>query len=182
MSEQVKDTDQNLKKYFDILELNGNAALVDIKNSYQHLKKLYSSQPPVLSPILDEVPDKKRKEILGQLDEAYTKLNTHFSEGEKQKIKTARQRVADHHIPEFEVFSGNALKLTREVLGIELQEISLFSGIPLKHLKNIELEKFDLLPPKGYIKVFLKKYAEYLSLDPHKVIDDYFKVYDKKKS
>jgi cytoskeleton protein RodZ len=88
--------------------------------------------------------------------------------------------VARHNVPEFEVFSGNALRLTREVLGINLKEIALYSGIPLSHLKNIELERFDLLPPIGYIKAFLKKYAEYLSLDSQKVINDYLKRFDKK--
>jgi cytoskeletal protein RodZ len=64
---------------------------------------------------------------------------------------------------------------------VELKEIALFTGIPAKHLKNIELERFDLLPPTGYIKVFLKKYAEYLALDTEKVIADYLEVLERKK-
>lgn len=64
---------------------------------------------------------------------------------------------------------------------MELKEIALFTGVPAEHLKNIELERLDLLPPQGYIKVFLRKYAEYLALDPKKVVEDYLVLFDKKK-
>ncbi len=165
------------KEFFDILELGTDAGFVEIKSSYQHLKKLYSSQPLVISPFIDEMPPEKREEILDDLERAYKALKDHFVESEKTTLSTAKQRVNNHNIPEFECLNGDALKLTREVLGIDLKEISLFSGIPLKHLVNIEEENFDLLPPKGYIKVFLKKYAEYLSLDTKRVMEDYFKNY-----
>ncbi|MCP4147366.1 MAG: hypothetical protein GY757_06410 [bacterium] len=174
----VKNVD-NIKKYFEILELTPEASFSEVKNAYQHLKRLYSSEPLVLSPIIDEIPEEKRLEIVKQLEDAFDVLKKYFSIGKKQKFKIAKQRVANHNVPEFEVFNGNALKLTREVLGIELKEIALFSGIPERHLKNIELEKFDQLPPKGYIKVFLRKYAEYLSLDAKKIIHDYFRDSEK---
>ena len=169
-----------LKQYFEILELDSGAPFIEVKTSYFHLKKLYSSQPLVISPILDEMSESKRSSILNQLDDAYEKLKEFYTENEQTKIKTAKERVSRHNVPEFEVFSGNALRLTREVLGIELKELALYTGIPLRHLKNIEMERFDLLPPKGYIKVFLKKYADYLSLDSEKVIKDYIKVIEKK--
>ncbi len=169
-----------LKEHFDVLELSPRATLLEVKTAYLHLKKLYSSDALVLSPLLDEISDERREGILVQLEDAYRALKDHFTVKEQTQIKTARERVNRHNVPEFEVFTGNALKLTREVLGIELKEISLYSGIPIKHLQNIEMERFELLPPKGYIRVFLKKYAEFLSLDPQKVLEDYLKAYDKK--
>ncbi|MCP4220624.1 MAG: helix-turn-helix domain-containing protein [bacterium] len=169
------------KKYFDVLELKPEADFSDVKNTYMHLRKLYSSQPLVLSPIIDEMTEGKRIEILNQVEDAYVNLKRHFSTDELDKISTTRQRVQARNVPEFEVFNGNALKLTREVLGIDLKEIAMYSGVPLKHLQNIEQEKFDQLPPKGYVKVFLKQYAEYLSLDVRQVTEDYMKHYDQKK-
>ena len=185
MSEEtnIKNTEERLKykKYYDILEIKTDAAFLEVKSAYLHLRKLYSSQPLVLSPIMDEISEDKREDILKQLNHAYETLKEFYTAHEKGKIKSAKEWVRTHNVPEFEVYSGNALRLTREVLGVELNEIALFTGVPAKHLKNIELERLDQLPPKGYIKVFLKKYAEYLSLDSEKIIDDYLKLVDNKK-
>jgi cytoskeletal protein RodZ len=73
------------------------------------------------------------------------------------------------------------LKLTREVLGVELQEIALGTGIPVSHLRNIERERFDLLPPRGYVRIYVSRYAQYLALDAPKVTSDYMKAYKMKK-
>ncbi len=175
-----KNNNNHNKKYYTVLELKPDASFLEVKSAYLHLKKLYSSKPPVLESIVDDIPEKMRVEILNQVEEAYVKLKEYYIERDQRKIRTAEERVARHNVPEFDVFSGNALRLTREVLGISLKEIALYSGVPLRHLRNIELERFDLLPPVGYIKVFLSKYAEYLSLDSKKVINDYLKRFDKK--
>lgn len=175
-----KNTEKN-KKYYQILELTPGASFLEVKSAYAHLKKLYSSEPLVLSPIVDEISEQKRLEILNQLDDAYAHLKEFYTEEEKEKIRSTKEWVVTHNVPEFELYTGNALKITREVLGVELTEIALFTGIPARHLKNIELERFELLPPRGYIKVFLKKYAEYLALDTEKVIADYLDVLERKK-
>jgi hypothetical protein len=181
MCEKSNNNNNDNEKYYRILELKPDASFLEVKSAYLHLKKLYSSKPLVMEPIMDEISEEMQLKILDQLEEAYVKLKEFFTAKDQTKIKTAKERVARHNVPEFEVFSGNALRLTREVLGIDLKEIALYSGVSLSHLKNIELERFDLLPPIGYIKVFLKKYAEYLSLDSKKVIKDYLKRFDKKK-
>jgi cytoskeletal protein RodZ len=85
--------------------------------------------------------------------------------------------AAKKRIPEFEAFSGKALRLIREVMGIELEDAALATGIPHKHLKSLEQEEYDTLPPPGYIKAYIKKYAEYLYLDSAKVTQDYMKRY-----
>ncbi len=61
-------------KYLEILELGPDASLVEIKKSYLHLKRLYSTDSIVISPIAEEFPEEKRKEILQQIEGAYTKL------------------------------------------------------------------------------------------------------------
>jgi hypothetical protein len=176
----VSKESKHLKKYFDILEVNPNSTFFEVKSAYFHLKKLYSSKSVVLSPIEEDITETNRRKIIENLKEAYEVLREYYSTGEKEKIQNSKERVNNRNVPEFEVFSGNALKLTREVLGVELEELSLFTGISIQHLKNIELENFNLLPPKGYIRLFLKKYADVLSLDSEKVIKDYLKIVDLK--
>lgn len=169
------------KKYYDVLEINPDASFQEVKNAYWHLKKLYASEAPVLIPVLDEISDENRLEILNRIEDAYTHLKEYYKVEEKEKAASTRQWAVTHNVPEFAVYSGNALKVIREVLGVDLKEIALFTGVPVGHLKNIELERLDLLPPQGYVKVFLRKYAEYLALDPQKVTSDYLALYDRLK-
>jgi hypothetical protein len=174
-------SEESLDQYLKVLELEPDASFSEIKSAYFHLKKFYSSQSPVLSALMDEVSEAKQDQLLTQIEEAYQKLKEYHSAEKTEKQKMTRDRVMHNHIPEFEVFSGNALKLTREVLGVRLEEIALATAIPLKHLKNIEMERFDLLPPEGYVRIYITKYAEYLSLDKKRVTQDYMKAIYKRK-
>lgn len=174
--------EENLNRYFEILELKPDASFSEIKSAFFHLKKLYSSQSPVLSIMMTDISETRSKRLLEQIEEAYQKLKEYYSTEKTEKERVTRDRVMRKNIPEFEVFSGNALKLTREVLGVRLEEIALATGIPVNHLKNVEMERFDLLPPGGYIRIYVTKYAEYLSLDSQRVTSDYMKAVYKKRS
>lgn len=167
-------------KYFEILELTPEASLYEIKCAYLHLKKLYSSASPVLFALGRDIPQEKRDRLLKQIDEAYKKLKEFYLSEKIEKEERTRYRVMQKSIPEFEIFGGNALKLTREVLGLELNEIALATGVAMEHLKNIEQERFDLLPPGGYLRIYVTKYAEYLSLDAKRVLKDYMKAFNNK--
>jgi hypothetical protein len=170
-----------LNKYYETLELKPNASFSEIKSAFFHLKKLYSSQSPVLSVMMAEISEARSERLLAQIEEAYQKLKEYYSTKKTEKQRVTRDRVMRKNIPEFEVFSGNALKLTREVLGVRLEEIALATGIPRIHLKSIEMERFDLLPPGGYIRIYVTKYAKYLSLDSKRVTTDYMKAVYKKR-
>jgi hypothetical protein len=173
--------EENLNRYYEILELKPNASFSEIKSAYFHLRKLYTSQSPVLSIMMTDISETRSERLLGEIEEAYQKLKEYYSTEKTEKQRVTRDRVMRKNIPEFEVFSGNALKLTREVLGVRLEEIALATGIPVNHLKNVEMERFDLLPPGGYIRIYVTKYAEYLSLDSQRVTSDYMKAVSKKK-
>ena len=173
--------EEALDKYFQVLELSPGSPFSEIKSAYFHLKKLYSSESPVLSAIKDDITDTSQELLLNQIEEAYSILKEHYSEKKIERHKLTRDQVINRCIPEFDVFSGNALKLTREVLGVRIEEIALATGIPLKHLKNLERERFDLLPPDGYIRIYISRYAEYLSLDTQRVTSDYMNAVYKKK-
>lgn len=62
------------KRYFETLELTPGASLKEIKNTYEYLKKLYSTDSVETSPIADEFLEEKRHEILQHIEEAYTKI------------------------------------------------------------------------------------------------------------
>ena len=63
--------DKKLKKYYDVLEISPDASVLEIRNAYLRLKKLYSTDSVVMSPIADEFSMKERREILQHVEEAF---------------------------------------------------------------------------------------------------------------
>lgn len=175
-------SDKELKKYFDILEISPDASVLEIRNAYMRLKKLYSSDSVVLSPIADEFSKQERQKILQQVEDAYVKLMEIFKDrpGIQSSGKTGRVRPGKV-LPEEETeqvsYSGPVLRQLREKMGIQLFEVSLDTKIRMEILESIEQEKFDSLPPEVYLKGHLVNYANYLLLDPKKVAEDYVSRY-----
>ena len=167
--------DIDLEKYFESLEITKDASFTEMKNSYIHLRNLYSKSNLSISPLIESLSKKKQKFIVKEIDEAFRMLEQYYQEKKQESIKNKKEKIQKSRIPTFEVIGGEALKMIRKVLGIELEEIAFLSGVQVKHLNNIELERYDLLPPDIYVKTFLRKYASQLSLDSKKVVADYFK-------
>ena len=56
---------------------------------------------------------------------------------------------------------------------IPLEEISKVTKIKEHHLKAIEEDRYELLPPALYVKGYLNVYARYLNLNPKDIILQY---------
>jgi cytoskeletal protein RodZ len=68
---------------------------------------------------------------------------------------------------------GEQLKKVRSDGRIVLSEVSRETKIPIRYLTMIEEGDYESLPPDVYVKGFLKSYAEYLGVEPKKLIDLY---------
>jgi len=172
----------DLKKYYDMLELPPDAPLRDIHNSFMRLKKIYAGESIVLAPLGEEFSEKKRKKILEQIEEAYLKLleakkdapsRTAFLFTDGQEPGAGAEAAALDDAP----YTGPTLRKIREKAGVELSEISKELKLRLELLKHIEEEKFEGLPEAIYLKVHLKNYAAYLGLNPVRVIEEYLRRY-----
>jgi DnaJ-class molecular chaperone len=75
--------------------------------------------------------------------------------------------------------SGQDLKNLRESLGIELEEVFEATKISPTALDAIERDDLTNLPPKIYLKSFLKSYAEVLQLDAKQLVEGYVKNMEK---
>jgi len=175
----VKD---ELKKYFEMLELPPDASLRDIHNSYLRLKKLYAGDSIVLAPLGEEFPEKKRKKVLDEIEEAYLKLLAAkkdepsrtaflFEDTPSPENASRPEKVVD--LPT----TGPSLRKIREKAGVDLSEISKEFKVRIELLKSLEEERFEALPEAIYLKVHLKNYAVFLGLNPAKVIDEYLPRY-----
>jgi cytoskeletal protein RodZ len=173
---------KNLKRYFEILELDSDASLSEIKNSYIRLRRLYSTDSMVITPIADEFSEKRRLAVLRQIEEAFMKLNDVLKDEHKESANFGKSGMASENGAlseevESVSFSGDVLKQIREKRGIHLHEVALETKIRMEILENIEHERFDSLPEEVYLRGHVSNYARYLSLDPRKVADDYIVRY-----
>ena len=174
-------SNKELKKYFEILEISPDATILEIRNAYNRLKKLYSTDSVVISPIADEFSKKERKEILQQVEEAFKKLMESLK-GRHSSSPSHTGNLVSNDDPsaektEEESYSGSVLKQIREKMGIQLFEVSLDTKIRMELLESIEDEKFDSLPQEVYLKGHLTNYASYLLLKPNKVTQGYIARY-----
>jgi len=93
---------EEYQKYLEILELNPKASLAEIKKSYLHLKRLYSTDSIAISPIAEEFPEEKRKKILIQIEEAYNNLLALLEKEDKNILKKEKRITFDIDIAERE--------------------------------------------------------------------------------
>lgn len=68
---------------------------------------------------------------------------------------------------------GERLKITREELGVDIDEASQEVKIQKKYLAALEGGDYSALPGSVYIESFLKKYAEYLGVSSDFVLSLY---------
>jgi len=173
---------KSLKRYFEILELDSDASLSEIKNAYFRLKRLYSTDSIVITPIADEFSKKRRLAVLKKIEEAYIKLNEELKDERQKSTHFGMPGITSENGSEGEEvdsvsFSGDVLRQIREKRGIQLYEVWLDTKIRVEILENIEHERFDALPQEIYLKGHVSNYARYLLLDPRKVADDYISRY-----
>lgn len=173
---------------FAVLELGSDASLAQVKSAYLRLKKLYSGESPLLSPIARDFPEEKRLRILIEVEEAYHNLLKHFHvEHIEEHLAAGRVFPLSPLAPLREsgseggaaggelTFSGPVMKKIRQDLGIPLQTISRDTKLRGEQLEAIESESFEKLPDEAYLRAQLKAYAGHLLLNPVKVISDYLK-------
>lgn len=65
---------------------------------------------------------------------------------------------------------GAYLKSLREERGISLEEISQRTRIAVSNLDFLEKERFELLPPRAFVKGFIRSYVQELGLNPEEAL------------
>jgi len=174
---------EHVKRYFEVLELPETASFAEVRNSYLHLRSLYSKESIVTSPIRDEFSEESMQEIIRQIEDAYSHLLSFFndrrdtSEADERSTSAASDERIRSEIAMIMSFSGPVLREVREKMNVGLHEIALTTNIRIRYLEDIELERFDSLPPEVYLRGFVTDYARFLSLDYRKVADDYMSRY-----
>ncbi|MCL2521077.1 MAG: helix-turn-helix domain-containing protein [Spirochaetaceae bacterium] len=65
---------------------------------------------------------------------------------------------------------GESLKEAREKLGIDLETAAAETNISLRYLQALEADNFEAFNSETYVQLFLKNYADFLSLDTNRIL------------
>jgi cytoskeleton protein RodZ len=68
---------------------------------------------------------------------------------------------------------GDTLSEARTRRAVDLDEVHAATGIRPRYLRAIEQEDWDALPEEFYARSFIRKYAEFLRVDPEPLVEEY---------
>jgi hypothetical protein len=68
---------------------------------------------------------------------------------------------------------GDTLADARTRRAVDLEEVHAATGIRPRYLEAIEQEDWDALPEEFYARAFIRKYAQYLEVDPGPLVEEY---------
>jgi cytoskeletal protein RodZ len=68
---------------------------------------------------------------------------------------------------------GEVLRKERELRGIELREVADATKISVRFLQALENDRLDILPGGIFPRAFVRQYANYLGLDPDRMVNEF---------
>ena len=163
-------------KHYQLLELNEHCSFEELLSSYNHLKKLYSTNSIAIIPLEDELTEKDKLKTLDELDQAF-EIVSELIKKDKELPLLKNPGSKEQAIIDSPAFSGAYFKAIRENLNIDLQHLSFTTKISKYILHNIESENFHKLPHAAYLKCQIKAYAVCLNLNPNTASSEYMKKY-----
>ncbi|GMU03394.1 hypothetical protein KH5H1_75160 [Corallococcus caeni] len=94
------------------------------------------------------------------------------------KVREARPRGVD--IPADAEFNGELLRRVREARGLSIQQLADRTRISVRHLENVEADRYTALPTTVYLRGILMNLARELGLDPLRVSKSYLALFSEK--
>ncbi len=87
--------EKKYKQYLNILELEENPSMAEIKTAYERLKKVFSTDSIVMEAIDDEFPEEDKQKIMTDIHEAYSGLFHYLVEKDRiEKEKFEKEKTA----------------------------------------------------------------------------------------
>jgi hypothetical protein len=68
---------------------------------------------------------------------------------------------------------GDTLSEARTRRAVDLEEVETVTGIRSRYLRAIEQEDWEALPEEFYARSFIRKYAQFVDVDPEPLVEEY---------
>lgn len=168
----------------NILEIDVESSLSEINSAYSYLKKLYSGDSVAISSLHDEISEENRDEILSDIESAHTVLLESLENKgmdyhkEKTFVDDSIKDEINEYLSKISFFRGENIREVRSMRGVDIKEVAAHTNISRRYLENIELENFEELPARIYLKGFIASYADYLEMDSKKVALNMMDAYE----
>ena len=197
--------DDNLPDYYTLFQISPEASQIDIINAYRHAKLAYQQDSLAIYSLFSE---QELEQIHLQIEEAYrvlsdpqkrrdydalnlpSDMDTDQSPLLGKNVIPLHRQIVDNGINdepgkeepvEGEIYSGKALRETREAKNITLEYIAQRTKISKRYLQAIEDEDPENFPETVYLKGYLRQYASEIGLDPNELVQCYPPLVDQEK-
>ncbi|OGP64266.1 MAG: hypothetical protein A2169_06380 [Deltaproteobacteria bacterium RBG_13_47_9] len=187
--------------YYEILEISPTATLKEIQRAYERSKETFQSDSVAIYSLFSEEEIEKIQTAIEEAyrvlmeetlrkdyDRSYYQEHSEVKQEKPPELKAiSREKKESLSFTELSIemgevtYRGKTMKQIRERMGVELKAISAETKISQRVLEWIEEETLEKLPSIVYLKGFLKGYAQFLNLDPQKVVSGYLQFISEKK-
>ena len=167
----------NERRCRKILELDDRAALQEIHQAYQRLKRLCEDPHSALMvPSMDEFSEGARALILEEIKAAYRWLCQQHETAHPPVHVTPPPALDADHLP----MDGAALQKIREATGATLAFLAAETHVREDFLRALEEERFEALPQAAVnVRGFLTAYVTELGLPVDAVVSGYMQRYQR---
>lgn len=178
------------QNHYEVLELARDCDRAEIEHAYATLSRAYAKESLAGLPLFDagELADLRLriKEAFRVLSDA--ELRRAYDEQLRMAPRASAPAAPVRPAPPAPVFveaselDGPGLRRLRRARGLELADIESITKIRLRHLRNIEEERFAELPARVYVRGFLEAYANCVGVDPALAANAYLRRFDEQRS
>jgi hypothetical protein len=180
------------KSLYEVLDVPRSATRLTLQRAYERARAIYGPESLASYALLD--PD-EAEAVTARLEEARRVLldpveRARYDQrfppdapraGEAPPAPAARARPAprprvpatDVRPAEGERWTGALLRQVREARGLSVEELSEQTKVMAHHLRSVEADRIDRLPPRVYLRGFVLSVADALGLDGKDVARSY---------
>jgi DnaJ-class molecular chaperone len=188
--------DNTIPDYYTLFQISPEASRIDIINAYRHAKLAYQQDSLAIYSLFSE---QELEKIQTEVEEAYRVLSDpekrrnydalHLQNGihtnlpiqlgenviplHKQGSDHSHHAGPEQNSTERDIYSGEALRETREAKNITLEYIAQHTKISKRYLQAIEEEDSENFPETVYLKGYLRQYASEIGVDPDDIVQRY---------